>query len=121
MFHRHQIKSLRYVHEKDVNDIKSLLESYTNGSACFSGEKTHFDPDSPNVKVNNLSVTNNSKDCTLTLRPIGVISTWFPNKKGTPRQPIVCEKVPGKLTISKNVLTNPEHALQGLEEFSHLW
>lgn len=121
LFYRQQLKSLRYVHEKDVNSIKSLLEAYRNGSACFSGESTPFDPGSSCVKTNETSIKDSSDDSVLTLRPIGTISTWFPNKRGTPRQPVVCDKVPGKLTISKNVFTNPEHALQGLEEFSHMW
>ena len=54
-------------------------------------------------------------------RPIGTISTWFPSKRGTPRQPVICGRAPGKLTLFKSVFTNPEHALQGLEEFSHMW
>lgn len=52
---------------------------------------------------------------------IGTINTVFPEKRGTPRQPGICGNMIAKLTLDNNVFTNPEHALQGLEEFSHIW
>lgn len=55
------------------------------------------------------------------LEPIGYISTEFAMKKGLPRQPSVCPQLLGKLTISKNVFTNPEHALESLNDYSHMW
>lgn len=52
---------------------------------------------------------------------IGTISTQFPEKRGTPRQPTVCPDMSAKLTLSGVIFTNPEHALEGLQEFSHMW
>ncbi|XP_012261075.2 tRNA (adenine(37)-N6)-methyltransferase [Athalia rosae] len=110
---RQQIRSLRYVHEKDVESIKRLLGS------CKAEE--HFS--TPNCSVPKAvqpSTSNDLEEC-LKLKPIGVISTWFPSKRGTPRQPGICDTAPGKLTLFNSVFTNPEHALEGLQDFSHMW
>lgn len=54
-------------------------------------------------------------------RPIGVISTGFSEKRAVPRQPSIGSRLKGKIIISADVFTNPEHSLEGLDEFSHLW
>lgn len=53
--------------------------------------------------------------------PIGEIRTEFPEKRAVPRQPTVCSKLLGCIELSKDVFTNPEHSLDGLCDFSHLW
>lgn len=53
--------------------------------------------------------------------PIGYISSCFSMKNGTPRQPTVCGPSRGELRIKQSVFNNPEHALVGLEQFSHVW
>jgi hypothetical protein len=93
----------------------------TNGLASFSEESSQSDVLTTPLKDNEPSTSKSIEDCSLTCRPIGTISSWFPNKKGTPRQSVVCDSTPGKLTLFKSIFTNPEHALQGLEEFSHMW
>ncbi|XP_014218577.1 tRNA (adenine(37)-N6)-methyltransferase isoform X2 [Copidosoma floridanum] len=118
---RQQIKSLRYVHERDVISIKRLLGLCTSGFVSFSEDSIPSDLSSTIVRNNEPSTSKTDNDEVLTIQPIGTISTWFPSKRGTPRQPVVCGRVPGKLTLFKNVLTNPQHALEGLEEFSHMW
>lgn len=55
------------------------------------------------------------------MEPIGYIKSWFKTKNGTPRQPTVCPLSRGVLSVEKFVFNNPEHSLQGLEEFSHVW
>lgn len=52
---------------------------------------------------------------------IGRIDTNFPEKRCTPRQPGICANVTAKIVLNSAVFTNPEHALQGLEEYSHMW
>lgn len=54
-------------------------------------------------------------------KQIGVIETTFQNKRGVPRQPSVMAKAKGVVIIDQSVFNNPEHALSGLEEFSHMW
>ncbi|XP_058803095.1 tRNA (adenine(37)-N6)-methyltransferase [Phymastichus coffea] len=115
---RQQIKSLRYVHERDVSSIKRLLGLSTSGLNSFSDEAAQLQAPT-NSRSNEPSSMANGN--VLTCRPIGVVSTWFPKKRGTPRQPTVCSETPGKITLFKSIFTNPEHALQGLEEFSHMW
>lgn len=53
--------------------------------------------------------------------PIGCIKTCFKTKNGTPRQPSVSAFTKGLLVIEKTVFTNPQHSVEGLEEFSHVW
>lgn len=55
------------------------------------------------------------------LIPIGHIKTCFKTKNGTPRQPTVSASTRGYLKIEKSMFTNPDHSLEGLEEFSHVW
>lgn len=56
-----------------------------------------------------------------TFEYIGVISTQFPEKRGTPRQPGICSSTIAKVTLNNRVFTNPEHAVEGLQEYSHMW
>lgn len=109
---RQQIKSLRYIHEKDVDSIKHLLESFRNGPSMSDAKVVGPDDVKPSTSTD---------DDTIKLKPIGVISTWFPSKRGTPRQTGVCGKVPGKLLLYNSIFTNPDHALEGLQDFSHMW
>ncbi|KAI4903736.1 hypothetical protein NFI96_005127 [Prochilodus magdalenae] len=53
--------------------------------------------------------------------PIGYISSCFSNKNGTPRQPAVCMLSRASLQIQPSVFNNPDHALTGLEHYSHVW
>jgi tRNA (Thr-GGU) A37 N-methylase len=57
----------------------------------------------------------------MTMRPIGHLRSVFQHKNGTPRQPSLCSTARGSLTVEKTVFNNPEHALEGLEQFSHAW
>ena len=54
-------------------------------------------------------------------KPIGHIKSIFPTKNGTPRQSGLSEFARASLRISKKVFTNPDHSLQNLAEFSHVW
>ncbi|XP_046999626.1 tRNA (adenine(37)-N6)-methyltransferase isoform X1 [Schistocerca americana] len=100
---RQQIRSLSILQRKEVDNIHNVLETW-QCSGCREATSQ-----------------SNVPDDSLTLHPIGTISTWFPAKRGTPRQPGICASSRGKLTLSNTVFTNPEHALEGLEEFSHMW
>jgi hypothetical protein len=100
---RQQIRALGHTHQKDVERLQNMLHSWQ----CHSCDSS--------------SVTTNTLEDGVSLRPIGVISTWFPEKKGTPRQAGICVNMQGKLALFNSVFTNPEHALEGLEGFSHMW
>ena len=51
--------------------------------------------------------------------PIGHIKTCFPRKNGCPRQGAVCPSSLAHLDLCFG--NNPQHALDGLEDFSHVW
>ncbi|KAM8879109.1 tRNA (adenine(37)-N6)-methyltransferase isoform 2-T2 [Spinachia spinachia] len=53
--------------------------------------------------------------------PIGYITSCFSVKNGTPRQPTICGPSRAELRIHQSVFNNPEHALVGLEQYSHVW
>ena len=55
------------------------------------------------------------------MNPIGYMKTPFKFKNGTPRQPTVCAHARGSLTIDRSIFNNPEHSMEGLEEYSHIW
>ncbi|XP_077514259.1 tRNA (adenine(37)-N6)-methyltransferase-like [Amblyomma americanum] len=54
-------------------------------------------------------------------QPIGYIQTAFRFKNGTPRQGCICPNSQAVLTLDKQVFTCPEHSLEGLDKFSHVW
>ncbi|KAG5321083.1 TRMO methyltransferase, partial [Pseudoatta argentina] len=109
---RQQVKSLRYILDKDVDNIKRLLELQKHGGTV---------PQSKLISLEEAKPGTSKDQDVLKLKPIGIISTWFPNKRATPRQPGICGRVPGKLTLYNSIFTNPDHALQGLQDFSHMW
>ncbi|KAF7223593.1 tRNA (adenine(37)-N6)-methyltransferase [Nothobranchius furzeri] len=53
--------------------------------------------------------------------PIGFIISCFSVKNGTPRQPNICSPSRAELRIQRSVFNNPEHALLGLDRYSHVW
>ena len=57
----------------------------------------------------------------LKVKPIGHMKSGFLFKNGTPRQPTVAPSSKGEIKISKAVFTNPNHSLQGLDAYSHVW
>ncbi|XP_051017698.1 tRNA (adenine(37)-N6)-methyltransferase [Acomys russatus] len=57
----------------------------------------------------------------LLTEPIGYLESCFSAKIGTPRQPSICGHSRARLKIRKSIFNNPEHALMGLEQFSHVW
>ncbi|XP_069138061.1 tRNA (adenine(37)-N6)-methyltransferase-like [Argopecten irradians] len=55
------------------------------------------------------------------MKPIGVVNSLFTYKNGTPRQPSVCDMARGSITISKEIFNTPEHSLDGIQQYSHIW
>lgn len=53
------------------------------------------------------------------LKPVGYMKTCYPDKFGVPRQPGLVEAAWGELIFERE--WQPELALEGIEEFSHLW
>ncbi|CAB3225959.1 unnamed protein product [Arctia plantaginis] len=108
---RQQISSLKHEHLKEIKNIKTTLNDF-RCSHCGDAATT--------LRQNGEAQYSVDSDCIL-YRPIGVIETTFQNKRAVPRQPTVLAKAKGVLIIDPSVFNNPEHALSGLEEFSHMW
>ena len=65
--------------------------------------------------------TQEHKTFNLEMKPIGFIESCFKEKNGIPRQPSVCPAAKATLCVNIEGFTNPEHCLEGLEKFSHIW
>lgn len=108
LFFRKQINSLNHVYQKDVQNINGVLRDFQ----CLNcKDATIVDVTSPTAAIASESP----------FKPIGIIRTAFPEKRAVPRQPTVGSKLVGMIEISQEVFTNPEHSLEGLEGFSHMW
>lgn len=109
MFHfRQQLKALKHTYRKDCDEIRQQLENWR----CLECRNRQLVPTNSDVQTNHID---------LPLQYIGMIYTHFPEKRGTPRQPGICSDMIAKLTLNNSVFTNPEHALEGLQEYSHMW
>ncbi|XP_037046481.1 tRNA (adenine(37)-N6)-methyltransferase [Bradysia coprophila] len=105
---RKQVTNLTYVHQKDIQNIKTLIENYR----CESCKNIdNIKPDISETPTDNENL----------FKPIGLIKTVFAaGKRAVPRQPSI-NRLLGRIEISQNVFNNPEHSLDGLSSFSHLW
>lgn len=99
---RQQIKSLNCTHRKECDEITKKLENW-RCLGCRNQEQNVENNVDPVVKQ------------------IGFINTSFPEKRGTPRQPGICSNSVAKLVLNSDIFTNPNHALEGLSDFSHMW
>lgn len=57
----------------------------------------------------------------LSFEPIGFIESPFDTKNGTPRQSQLVGSATSRLRLSHGRLMHPEHALEGLADYSHVW
>ena len=55
------------------------------------------------------------------IEPIGFIESPFEAKNGTPRQPQLVRSASCRIRLEHPRLPHPEHALEGLEAYSHVW
>lgn len=106
IFYRQQVKALTVANKKDYDEIRQKLQNFR----CETCNTNNSDEGAAA-----LSAT------PPTFEYIGVISTQFPEKRGTPRQPGISPSTIAKVTLNNQVFTNPEHALEGLQEYSHMW
>uniref|UniRef100_A0A2M4BSR8 TsaA-like domain-containing protein n=1 Tax=Anopheles marajoara TaxID=58244 RepID=A0A2M4BSR8_9DIPT len=109
---RQQIKNLQHTFSKEHQYALKLLNEY---SCKDSGRTAEIDS-------KNLSDTVNVITCDDVLfKPIGVIRTVFNEKRAVPRQAILASTVASRIELSPAIFNNPEHSLDGLENFSHIW
>lgn len=102
---------MKHCYQKDMDCISNLLRNQRCESCSFNEEKVD-------------QIIKNDQyegDGSLVLQPIGLISSSFEEKRGTPRQPGICLSSHAKFTLFNSIFTNPNHALEGLEHYSHMW
>ncbi|XP_053620372.1 tRNA (adenine(37)-N6)-methyltransferase isoform X2 [Plodia interpunctella] len=117
---RQQLSALKYEHTKEIKLIKSVLNDLRCGTCSEPASTVASQVDTqPLSSVSDTQPSSSVSD--ISFRPIGVIETPFQNKRAVPRQSSVLANVQGTIVIDQKVFNNPEHALSGLEEFSHIW
>ncbi|XP_068614185.1 tRNA (adenine(37)-N6)-methyltransferase-like [Brachionichthys hirsutus] len=114
---RREIKNLRQMldnatraHRKHMISIQSAVSKVG-----------HWGPDQEQTTLPPLVSQAVLEKGNIRTAPIGYISSCFSVKNGTPRQPSVCGPSRAQLCIQQSVFNNPEHALVGLEHYSHVW
>ena len=119
---RKQVESLKFMVQSEIHKIRDLVtkergnpHSEVTGrheESCVKGsENSCKSKEGVNKSSTGLSL--------LSAMSIGRMKTCFKEKNGTPRQPSLCSKAPGSLTVE--VFGNPDHSLEGLKEYSHVW
>uniref|UniRef100_A0A3B3ZAB9 TsaA-like domain-containing protein n=1 Tax=Periophthalmus magnuspinnatus TaxID=409849 RepID=A0A3B3ZAB9_9GOBI len=110
---RKEIKNLRETldsatraHRKHIVSLQSTVSNIDLKELCKAHTQT-------NISASPVSV--------IQTVPIGYLSSCFSAKNGTPRQPTICGPSRAELRIEHRVFNNPEHALVGLEQYSHVW
>uniref|UniRef100_A0A8D8M677 tRNA (Adenine(37)-N6)-methyltransferase n=1 Tax=Cacopsylla melanoneura TaxID=428564 RepID=A0A8D8M677_9HEMI len=119
---RTQLQNLSHAHHKQVKELHTMLKNIKikmdqDGKAMMPIGDDECTGDAGNSK----SVDDEQENSNLPYKVIGTISTRFKAKRGIPRQATICLEKKGKITLSKSVFTNPEHSLEGLQDFSHMW
>ncbi|XP_038218123.1 tRNA (adenine(37)-N6)-methyltransferase [Zerene cesonia] len=110
---RQRISALKHEHLKEIKEIKGFLRDL-RCDKCAEKATQH----NPRQESENVIPTDTDN---ITYSPIGFIETAFENKRAVPRQPSVLSQAKGVVVINTDTFNNPEHALSGLEEFSHMW
>lgn len=112
---RKQVESLRYMVRSEVSKIREVLvkeKPQTNlpEQICHSQSS---------IQSQENASGGSTKILALSAMAIGKIRTCFKEKNGTPKQPTLCPRASGSLTLE--VFSNPSHSLEGLREYSHVW
>ncbi|XP_055624775.1 uncharacterized protein LOC129767675 [Toxorhynchites rutilus septentrionalis] len=111
---RQQITNLQHVQQKDVEKIRCALENFECSSCALKRENRPGPDEAENGH-------NEPENSYIMFTPIGVIKTIFLEKRAVPRQASVAPKLMSRIQINPTVFNNPEHSLEGLEKFSHIW
>ncbi|XP_058067289.1 tRNA (adenine(37)-N6)-methyltransferase [Anopheles bellator] len=109
---RQQITSLQHMYRKEHQTALKKLDEFSFQERTESNHLVN----KPSERLNS---NDNNND--LKLKPIGVIRNILNEKRGVPRQASLSSTVRSRIDLSSKILNNPEHALEGLENYSHFW
>jgi len=123
---RKQVESLKFIVQSEIHKVRNLLlkpkeqtESASASADCGQMQRQVHHPAKRSKETFPSANRSTTVLSALSKMAIGRIKTCFKEKNGTPRQPFLCSKAPGSLTVE--VFNNPGHSLEGLEEYSHVW
>ena len=119
---RQQMCNMRFLLRSEINKIKQL---------CLQGSTS----DSSHVIDSSAATRQHNKKCydVIATKPlernidqlnklaIGYMQSCFKEKNGTPRQATICPEARGVVVLNSNVFSNPEHSLEGIIQYSHIW
>nr|XP_046272325.1 tRNA (adenine(37)-N6)-methyltransferase [Scatophagus argus] len=117
---RKEIKNLRQMLDSAVRAHRKHMGSIQSAVAKFGHcepDKAQTPPPPPSPASSQAALEKGN----IQTAPIGYISSCFSVKNATPRQPTICGPSRAELRIQQSVFNNPEHALLGLEHYSHVW
>ncbi|XP_017839422.1 tRNA (adenine(37)-N6)-methyltransferase [Drosophila busckii] len=123
---RQQVRNLQNVQRKDIETINRLLQDF-RCEGCTAKDKDKRETQLRQTARQESSVNANrldndgDVDDVARFRPIGIINTQFPEKRAVPRQSSVGRRLRSVIQLNDSVFTNPEHSLDGLADFSHMW
>lgn len=118
---RQQMSNMRFMLKSEINKIRQLILHKAvvhNSSVIDCVEPARHDTSKCCDVVTTEPIER--KIDLLSRLAIGHIVSCFKEKNGTPRQPTVCPEARGVITLNQ-VFNNPEHSLDGLTEYSHIW
>lgn len=103
---KRQRKTTNTTDHDDDDDMSNTTATSTNRncSRCISNS-------SSDIKENSVP--------SFTMTEIGIISSPFPQRAGTPRQGLLANQVRSILTLHSHVV--PKETLDDLEQYSHVW
>uniref|UniRef100_A0A2S2N9Z1 Nef-associated protein 1 n=1 Tax=Schizaphis graminum TaxID=13262 RepID=A0A2S2N9Z1_SCHGA len=109
----------------DITDITESLKQLSVARAQINSLRKQNESLKKQLNEKDLIASNepstSSSSGKIELSIIGTIKTKFKERRGVPRQPGLCPLAQACLTISNSIFTNPNHALEGLSDFSHMW
>lgn len=111
-------------HVSERNFLSNSWVTFFGLHDCLSSgkrENTQQDNNKELTSDNKFQWKNAQTSFNPEMKPIGFVQSCFKEKNGIPRQPSVCPTAKAKLCVSIKGFTNPEHCLDGLENFSHVW
>lgn len=118
---RQQMSDMRFMLRSEVSKIKQLcLHGPTMESSIVTDSSGAIRQDTRKCYDVVTTKPLERKIDQLNKMAIGYVESCFKDKNGTPRQATICPEAKGVIILN-NVFSNPQHSLEGIIEYSHIW
>ncbi|EDW01187.1 GH21293 [Drosophila grimshawi] len=118
---RQQVRNLQHVQRKDIETINRLLQDFRCEGCANKTVKGKDKPETLLLQTTSSDINVNGSNDVAHFKPIGIIRSAFPEKRAVPRQSSVGSRLRSIIQLNDGIFTNPEHSLEGLADFSHMW